>query len=510
MNGKVLLVGAGPGDAGLFTIKGRRALENADVVVYDALVGQGVLALIPPQVRKINVGKRASHHLMPQGDINKLLLNEAKSGNRVVRLKGGDPFLFGRGGEELELLRENGIAYEVIPGVTSALSVPAYAGIPVTHRGLASSLHIITGHTKTQPQAEVNYNALAKLGGTLVFLMGITALEAIMNGLLEGGILPAMPAAVLERGTTAHQRRVVSTVEHLANDAKAANIKTPAIIVVGEVCLLADKFHWAEDRPLGNICVAVTRPYESASSLTLRLQELGAEVIELPTIKIEPIKQNAPLESALQNISAYTWLAFTSPAGVRVFYDQLLKMHKDIRSLAGVKIAAVGAATAKALEHHGLLVDCVPQTYSGVHLGEELGAKAQGGRVLVLRAAQGSKKLVQALAEAGVNYDDIALYNTDFTTECDEALRAQIACGDIDYALFTSASTVKGFSAVAGGASLSHIRAICIGQETAAEARLHGMNITVPQEASIESMVAELIKLNKEKTSGGKIYGAFK
>lgn len=499
MGGKVTLVGAGPGDIGLITVRGRSALESADVVVYDALVGQGVLSLIPEKARRINVGKRASHHLMPQDDINKLLLAQAQEGNDVVRLKGGDPFLFGRGGEELELLRENNIPFEVIPGVTSALSVPAYAGIPVTHRSFASSLHIITGHAKAGHSACIDYEALVKTGGTFVFLMGITALPCIMEGLLAGGISPKMPAAVLERGTTAHQRRVVSTVEGLARDATESGIKTPAIIVVGEVCALAEQFHWAEDRPLGGVKAVVTRPRESASGLASRLRGLGAEVLELPVIKTVPISPNTALAAAMNSTAAYEWLVLTSPAGVRIFFEQLLNSGTDIRALAGLKIAAVGAATAAELAAHGVLAQLTPKTYNGAALGAELAEKASG-RVLILRAKNGGEGLTKALAAAGVSYDDIALYNTVYSAEQDEALRVQVMEGEIDYVLFTSASTVKGFFAACGelpeGAALT---ALCIGGQTAAEAEKHGIRVVISPKATIESMAETLIELNRNK-----------
>ena len=264
-SGKVWLVGAGPGDIGLFTLKGEAVLQQADVVVYDSLVGEGVLARIPEHARLINVGKRASHHTMVQEDINKVLLEEAQKGNKVVRLKGGDPFLFGRGGEELELLSENGIPYEIVPGVTSPISVPAYNGIPVTHRDFCSSLHIITGHKRAGQEYDIDFKALTQTKGTLVFLMGIAALEDICSGLLAGGMDPDMPAAVLQKGTTAGQKRVVATVGTLKAEVDRQGIETPAIIVVGKVCSLADKFAWYEKLPLAGWKVLVTRPRQHIS-----------------------------------------------------------------------------------------------------------------------------------------------------------------------------------------------------------------------------------------------------
>ena len=250
MQGNVILVGAGPGDPGLLTQRGREALSQAEVVVYDRLVSPAILALVPEKARKIDVGKEASHHKVPQEEINQILLREAQAGRRVVRLKGGDPFLFGRGGEELELLAEAGLPFEVVPGVTSALSVPAYAGIPVTHRDFCSSLHIITGHAKAGAKLTIDFEALKRTGGTLVFLMGVSALPAICRGLLDAGMAPQMPAAVIERGTTPRQRKLISTLEALPQAAEEAKVESPAIIVVGKVCTLSEKFDWFDHLPL--------------------------------------------------------------------------------------------------------------------------------------------------------------------------------------------------------------------------------------------------------------------
>jgi uroporphyrinogen III methyltransferase/synthase len=370
--GKVWLVGAGPSDLGLFTLKGKRVLEQADVVVYDKLVGQGILSLMPRDAKKINVGKVAGNHPVPQEEINKILLREAQEGNRVVRLKGGDPFLFGRGGEELELLTEYGIPFEIVPGVTSAISVPAYNGIPVTHRDFCSSLHIITGHTKKSASADIDYQSLVKLNGTLVFLMGVAAMPSICQGLMEAGMDPDMPAAVLERGTTPHQRRVVSTLKDLVGESNKARIQTPAIIVVDKVCSLAEHFHWVEDRPLGHLKVLITRPKDRGSTLTAKLQELGAEVLEAPALETDMIENDPQIEEELERLQDYQWLAFTSPYGVKAFFQKLGEMKKDIRDLKGLKIAAVGQTTRKAIEERGIMVDLMPKEYYGAALGEAL------------------------------------------------------------------------------------------------------------------------------------------
>ena len=492
-SGKVWLLGAGPGDAGLLTIKARAVLEQADVVVYDALVGPGVLAMVPETARLINVGKRAGNHPVPQEEINRILLEEAQAGHRVARLKGGDPFVFGRGGEELELLLEHGVPFEVVPGVTSAVAVPAYAGIPVTHRECASSVHFITGHTRNAGHEAASYRALAELGGTLVFLMGVSALPDIRRGLLEAGMAPSMPAAVLERGTTARQRRVVSTLERLELDAAEGCIAPPAIIVVGQVCALSGRFHWAEDRPLGGARIVVTRPRALSGSLSARLRELGAEVLELPALKTQLIWPNPALEQALRGISGYGWLAVTSPSGAGHLLDGLRAAGMDIRALAGVRLAAVGAATKRALEQHGLHCELMPERYNAPELGKLLAQRADGKRVLLLRAREASPGLTQTLAEAGVAYDDIPLYETVSGGEAMPEVAACIREG-VDCAAFASASAVRGFlSAMGVGFDAASLKAVCIGEQTAREARQAGMQVSTAKTATVEALVACVI-----------------
>jgi uroporphyrin-III C-methyltransferase len=303
--GKVWLVGAGPGDIGLFTLKGMEVLKAADVVVYDSLVGQGVLAKIPQEARLINVGKRADKHTMPQEGINQLLLEEALKGNRVVRLKGGDPFLFGRGGEELELLTENEIPYEIVPGVTSSIAVPAYNGIPVTHRDFCSSVHIITGHRRAGKKYDIDFKALTDTKGTLVFLMGIAALADICQGLLDAGMDSDMPAAVLQKGTTADQKRVVATVSTLKEEVERQGIETPAIIVVGKVCKLAAEFGWYEKLSLAGCKVLVTRPKGRSSRTADELRRRGAEVLELPSIRTVALDEQTELWQAFDRMDTY-------------------------------------------------------------------------------------------------------------------------------------------------------------------------------------------------------------
>lgn len=492
--GKVWLVGAGPGDIGLFTLKGLEVLKNAEVVVYDSLVGQGVLSQIPSSARLIYVGKRASHHTMCQEDINKVLLEEALKGYRVVRLKGGDPFLFGRGGEELELLTENHIPYEVVPGVTSPLSVPAYNGIPVTHRDFCSSLHIITGHKRAGQEYDIDFKALVDTKGTLVFLMGVSAMEDICKGLMAAGMEADMPAAILQKGTTAGQKRIVATVSTLKEEVERQGIETPAIIVVGKVCSLADKFAWYEALPLAGCKVLVTRPKQLISKTALKLREKGAEVLELPAIATEPIEDTENLTEALENLAAYQWLIFTSPTGVDIFFDKMQKSGKDIRALGNAKIAAIGEGTSKKLKDRGFFPDFVPSVYDGDTLGEELAAQLKGGeKILVPRAEKGNLHLTEALASAGAVVNDLPTYRTVYETSelIDE--KKEFEEGNINFVVFTSASTVRGFVEGTKGLDYTKVTAACIGKQTKAAADTYGMKTFMAEKATIDSLI-ELVE----------------
>ncbi len=498
-SGKVWLVGAGPGDPGLFTLRGAQVLARAEVVVYDALVGEGVLTMIPAEAELINVGKRSGNHIMAQEEINRTLLEKAQEGKRVVRLKGGDPFLFGRGGEELELLRENNIPYEIVPGVTSAVAVPAYNGIPVTHRDFCSSVHIITGHKRKDASYDIDFEALVRTGGTLVFLMGLAAMQDILEGLMKAGMDPDCPAAVLSHGTTAHQRRVVATVGTLCKQSQLAGITAPAIIVVGEVCSLAQSFAWYEKRPLSGKQILVTRPKELVSEMARRLREQGAQVLELPAICTEAIHPNPALSDALERISQegpYDWIVFTSPSGVRIFFEQLAGKW-DIRLLAGSKIAAIGEGTRKALREHGLITDFVPSVYDGDTLGAELAALCSGGeRILIPRAAIGNKALPEALrAVPGTAVYDVPIYDTRYARNAVVDEKKMIENGEIDYAVFTSASTVRGFAGALEGLDFTKVNAVCIGKQTRAAAEALGMHTCMARKATMDSVVECICEL---------------
>lgn len=488
--GKVWLVGAGPGDVGLLTLKGARVLEQAEVVVYDSLVGDGVLAKIPQGIRTINVGKRAGHHTMPQEQINQVLLEEAEAGRRVVRLKGGDPFLFGRGGEELELLAEHKIPFEIVPGITSAIAVPAYNGIPVTHRDFCSSVHIITGHQRKGEPLNIDFDALVRIKGTLVFLMGISALPAIMQGLLEAGMHPDMPCAVLSRGTTAFQSCLESTVGQMEQTVREQGVVTPAIIVVGKVCALHREFSWYEKLPLSGCRVIVTRPRGRSGRMSRLLRAKGAEVLELPSIETVPSGDLSGLAAALENLGAYHWTAFTSPYGVMLFFEELLKSGRDARALAGLKFAAIGEGTKKALAEHGIRADLLPDVYDGAHLGMALAETCGSGeRILLPRAAIGSEEILAALAvRKDLTVDDVPVYETRYTgPEVLDETKLFVE-GAVTLAVFTSASTVRGFASAAPGLDLRRVTAVCIGQQTAAAAKEFGMKTEIARKATMESL----------------------
>ncbi len=503
--GKVWLAGAGPGDAALLTLKTAELMESADVVVYDALISAEILSRIPEDKQVIYVGKHAGNHPVPQEEINRILVREAKKGKQVLRLKGGDPFVFGRGGEELEILLQEDIPFEVVPGVTSAAAVPAYAGIPVTHRDYASSFHVITGHARKGGKVELDFPALVRVKGTLVFLMGLSSMERILNGLTEAGMDPDMPAAVLENGTSAGQRRVTATVGTLKEASDRAGISPPAIILVGRVCGLSGQMHWAEDRVLGGRQFLITRPRQSSSSLAGRLRALGAQVIEMPAIRTEPICPNEKLKKALEVFGTNTgqeWLVFTSPVGVDIFFSQLMELGTDIRKLsargADVGIAAIGPGTASALERRGLVPDLMPEVYSAAALGKELAqAAAEGSRITVARAEKGSEELLPPLLAAGLKVEDIPLYRTLYETYpfLQEKIREMLENGEIDAVTFTSASTVRGFTGVIKDVDYGKIRAVCIGEQTAAEAEKHGMQVRVADRASMDAMTKKVVEL---------------
>ena len=475
--GKVWLVGAGPGDAGLMTLRGREVLEDAEAVVYDRLVGCGVMALIPDCAEKIDVGKSGGSHPIPQKEIEAILIKLASQGKRVVRLKGGDPFLFGRGGEEMQALKDAGIPFEVVPGVTSATSVPAYAGIPVTHRGLSSVLRVITAHSKNGGLPKLDFYELARAvkNDTLVFLMGVANAGELCRELINAGIDISTPAAVIERGTTARQRCVTGSIQNFMDLVRDAKITPPAILVIGPVAEMAEKFDWRSALPLSGVSIAVTRPKERAGRLTRMLRDAGAEVISCPCIATEVLTEPLP------SLSGFDWTVFTSVTGVDALFSKLNSEGRDIRELGNAKISAIGPATADALSSHGLRVDFMPSVYDGKHLALGLSERADGA-VLLLRALEGSPDLTGVLAERGVNFREAALYKTGY-------LKIEIP-DDLDMAVFTSASTVRAFSSCAAESCFVSAKAVCIGEQTALAAKDAGFaSIFTASSATLPALV---------------------
>ncbi len=495
--GKVWLVGAGPSDAELLTVKAKRVLEQAEVVVYDRLVGDSILLMMPESAEKIDAGKRSGDHTMPQEEMNRLLLQKAQEGKRVVRLKGGDPFLFGRGGEELTLLAEHGIPFEVVPGVTSAIAVAAYNGIPITHRDFASSVHIITGHKKKDEPLELDFATLAKLEGTLVFLMGVSALEDICTGLVRAGKEKETPAALLSRGTTSRQARIVSTLDKLPEEVKKHPLMTPAIIVIGKVCALSEEFAWYEKLPLFGRKIIVTRPKERMAPIAASLRNLGAEVLELPTIAIAPctIEMLPEQGSALEQLDTYQYLVFTSPSGVDSFFELLREKRMDIRRFSNGKIAVIGAGTSAQLRKYGLIADLMPEIYDAVHLGRCIEADCKDGdKILIPRARIGSQELIEEITKRKkVTIADLPIYDT--IEKETPVLELPDLTKEDAMVVFTSASTVRGFAKMTTGADYSHLQAVCIGIQTKTAAEKAGFsNIVVAKEATVEAIVSAIEK----------------
>jgi len=459
--GIVHLVGAGPGDPGLLTVRAVELIAAADVILYDRLIPSEALAGARHDAEIVYVGKQGEGPQFPQDDTHRLLLEHARAGRRVVRLKGGDPFVFGRGGEEALVLHEAGIPFEVVPGVTAGVAAPAYAGIPVTHREVASGVAFVTGHEDpSKPDSALDWPALAAFPGTLVFYMGVRALPRIAEQLIAGGRPADEPVAVVERGTLPTQRTLLATLGDVGERARAAAVRAPAITLVGPVAALREQLAWLESRPLFGRTVAVTRARAQASALAQRLRALGATVVEAPTIRIEPIPASKP------ELTAYDLVAVTSPNGA----ERLLELLRDARELAGITVAAIGPGTARALRERGVEPDVVPERAVAEGLVEAL-RDVPITRALIARAAEGRDVLPDALREHGAEVDVLALYET-VAEPLDAATRE--AAARADYLLFTSASSVRFYAHAAGDGALTGPRLLSIGPATSAELREHG------------------------------------
>ena len=494
--GIVQLVGAGPGDPGLLTLNGLRALEEADVVIYDHLVADLVLDFIPRKCQRIYAGKRAGEHSKSQEEINELLVQEAEAGNRVVRLKGGDPFVFGRGGEESLALRKRGIEFEVIPGVSALGAVPAYAGIPVTHRGLATSCLIVSGHEDpTKPEQSVDWELAAKHRGTLVVFMGARNLCTIASVLQGYGMPGATPAAFIHNGALPSQRTVAGTIADLPDLVEAAGLCAPALLVIGEAVLLRDQLSWYEKRPLFGRRVVVTRARAQTSVLAARLRELGADPVESPSIEIRDTDNPEPLCHAIQQIESYDWLLFTSVNTVNAFFAALHNGGGDSRKLGAVRIAAVGDATVTALKTHGVVADVVPGKFTGTSLAKTLIelVDVAGQRILLPQSDKAPEILKRTLEKHGARVDRIEAYRTVVPDS-----KELIDLDSVDAVTFTSSSTAESFVKRAGKEALVSFaeRGILasIGPVTSARLREFGLPVHVEAEVhTIPGLIEALV-----------------
>lgn len=497
MNGTVFLVGAGPGDPRLLTVGAMACLERADVVVYDHLADERILSHVPADAERVYVGKQSCKHTMRQEDINALLADKAAEGKTVVRLKGGDPFVFGRGGEEALLLMERGIPFEILPGVTSAVSVPAYAGIPVTHRGVAVSFAVVTGHEDpTKAQSHIRWEHLATGVDTLVFLMGVANIPEITKNLIENGRPAETPAAIIRWGTHPEQETYVTTVGDAAETVRREGIRPPAVFIVGDVVKLRDRLRWFDrpaTRPLFGRRILVTRARAQASALTEKLTALGAACIEAPVIRIAPPADGyAALDAAITELNAYHWLIFTSVNGVTHFFARLHAAGKDTRALGYAKIAAIGSATAAALRSFGIEADLIPAAFRAEGVIEALQPiLPPRARILVPRAQEARDVLPDRLRAHGATVDVAAAYETVPETEGGAALAERLARGEIDMVTFTSSSTVKNLVRMLGNITpLQQVQIACIGPVTADTARSFALEPdVVAEEYTIDGLV---------------------
>ncbi|MBM7855574.1 uroporphyrinogen III methyltransferase/synthase [Desulfohalotomaculum tongense] len=499
--GIVYLVGAGPGDPGLITVKGLDCIKKADVLVYDRLASSRLLAYARPEAQRIYVGKSPDRHAMKQHEINQLLVDKAKEGYVVTRLKGGDPFVFGRGGEEAETLVENGIKFEVVPGITSAVAVPAYAGIPVTHRDATSSFAVITGNEDpAKEESNIAWDKIATGIGTLVFLMGMSNLSRICDKLVQHGRSPDTPVALVRWGTRPEQRTLVGTLDNIAEKAEKAEFKNPAVIVVGEVVKLRDKLSWFENKKLFGKRVLVTRSREQASALSRRIEELGGEPYEFPTIEVTEPEDYSPLDSAINQLPSYQWVVFTSVNGVKYFFNRLKVLNKDIRDLRGVKICAIGPKTRESLEAYGLLVDYVPGEYRAEQIIAGLSGRVRpGDRVLLPRADIARKVLPRALAEMGARVDEVTTYKTVLGAGDAGKLIEMLQRKELHVLTFTSSSTVRNFVKLLNADNLQQLLkdvvVASIGPITSSTARELGIEVTVEaEEYTINGLVEAVLK----------------
>ena len=501
--GTVWLVGAGPGDPGLITVAGVDVLSRAEVVVYDRLVSRRLVDLAPPKAERIFVGKHSAEgggSGYSQRQINDLLVARAREGKRVVRLKGGDPFVFGRGGEEAEALVAAGIPFEIVPGVSSAIAAPAYAGIPLTHRRISSSFTVVTGHEDPdKPGSAIDWERIAKGADTLVILMGGANLGEIMKRLAECGRAPDEPVAVVRWGTTPDQRVVAGSIADVAIRVAEAGLTPPLVTVVGPVVRLRDTLRWFDNRPLFGKRVLVTRAAEQAGVLSHALAEAGAEPIELPAIEIVPRIDKKALRQALDRLDAaeYDWLVFSSANGVDIFFDELRRGKKDARALGRARVCAIGPATAITLARHGVHADLVPERFLAEGVVEALAAQDMTAKRVLWPCARGARRtLVVGLERLGANVDELPLYSAAVPKEVDAEAMSRLRAGEVDIVTFASSSAVRNLLKMLGGdtSPLETPLIACIGPVTAATARRLGLRVDVEApKHTIEGLMRALV-----------------
>ncbi len=503
--GKVYLVGAGPGEPGLITVRGKSLLERAEVVIYDYLANAKLLSYVPESAELIYVGKKGGAvHNHSQEEINALLVEKVAAGKMVVRLKGGDPFIFGRGGEELEVMHERGLPFEVVPGVTSASAAATYAGIPITHRDHTATVAFITGHEDpTKGFSNIDWEKLATGAGTLVIYMGIKNLPLIVEKLLTFGRPPETPVAVVRWASTPHQQSVTGTLQNIVEEIKSAGITAPAIIVIGEVVSLRDRLDWFEKRPLFHKRILVTRTRDQASALVTGLEECGASCLECATINIQPLEDYTKLDNELERLAEYHWLLFTSINGIKYFFKRLHSKGMDARDLKGPAFGCVGKATADALFQYGINADLIPETFTGEGLAKSLLDQGVEGRnILIPRARDGQEYLPETLRGAGAQVVVAPVYQNIPENAQAEEVHRELEEGSIDMITFTSSSTVTNFIAMLGIKSkeelqrlLGGVRIAAIGPITANTVLDSGLDVDVAaEEHSIEGLIKAITR----------------
>lgn len=480
-SGRCALVGAGPGDLGLVTLRAKECIEQAEVLIYDYLCNPEVLKWAPEGAEKIYAGKKAGEHTLSQEEINALLVEKAASGKRVVRLKGGDPFVFGRGGEEAQALADADIAFEIVPGVTSAVAAPAYAGIPITHRGSNSHVTFFAGHEDpSKAESSIDFAALARLGGTQVMLMGVERIAAVAQEMVANGARADLPVALIRWGTTARQETLVGTLENIADRVTQLGFAAPAVAVFGDVVSLRERLNWFENRPLTGKRIVVTRTRTQAGALTAQLRLLGADVLELPTIRIEPPSDLRAFAELVQDAHAYDWIVFTSPNGVNAFFDLFYKLYDDAREIGAARIAAIGPATAQRLKEFHMRVELQPSEFVSEALVRDF--KKQGGvenlRILLARAEKARDVLPKELSAMGGIVDEGFAYRTVPETRDENGARQRLADEGADLITFTSSSTVENFMAL-GLPWPAQMQVASIGPVTSKTARELGLKVDV-------------------------------